>query len=183
MHKKGIELSLSFLVIIIISVVVFSFGISFIYKLLSQATELQQMTTKDLDDRIGNLACEGFDRVCIGVDRKTIRRAQFDVFGIKLLNINDNTLFDVTVSPSQDFPSNQLGFKMDKTPITNPPNPMLLVNPPSRSIDLEKNEEKSFAIGVEIPKDAVSGTYILNVNIQQAGQNYVPVQKLYVEVP
>ena len=183
MDKRGIELSLNFLVIIILSVVVFSFGISFIYNLLNQATELQSLSTNDLDNKIGNLACEGFDRVCIGIDRKTIRRTQFDVFGVKLLNVNDNPLFDVTVSPSEDFPSSQLGFKQDKSPITNPPNPMLLVNPSSRGLEIEKNNGKAFAVGIEVPPNAVSGIYIFNVNIRQAGQNYVPVQKLYVEVP
>ena len=65
LNKRGIELSLNFLVVLIISIVIFGFGVKFIYNLSSQATDLQQLTIGDLDERIGNLACEGSDRVCV----------------------------------------------------------------------------------------------------------------------
>ena len=70
--RKAIELSLNFIVILIISIIIFGFGIRFISQLSSQATELQEITTAELDERIGNLICEGSDRVCVGIGRKTI---------------------------------------------------------------------------------------------------------------
>ena len=176
MNKKSVELSLNFIVILIISIIIFGFGVMFIKKLSSQATELQEITTAELDDRIGNLVCEGSDRVCIGIDRKTIKRTKFDVFGLKIINILDSQNFDIAVS--RPTPS---GYTKTKHEV---PSDSLIWNPKSRSVFIEKNEEKIIGIGIQIPANAVSGTYIFNVNIQTAdGKPYSATQKMYVDVP
>ena len=74
--KKGIELSLNFIVILIISIILFGFGVRFISRLTSEATNLQELTINELDEKIGNLVCEGSERICIGIDRKTIKRTK-----------------------------------------------------------------------------------------------------------
>ena len=95
LNKRAIELSLNFIIIIIISIVIFGFGVRFIYNLSSQANELRDLTFDDLDKKIGNLVCEGSERVCIGIDRKTIDKGKFDVFGAKILNILAAENFEV----------------------------------------------------------------------------------------
>ena len=177
MHsKKAIELSLNFIVILILSIIIFGFGIRFISKLSSQAIELQEVTTSELDERIGNLVCEGSDRVCVGIDRKTVRRTKFDVFGLKIINILDSQNFDIIVS--RPSPS---GYTKNKQPIGTDG---LIWNPKARSVFIEKNEEKNLGIGVQAPANAVSGTYIFDIKIQTAGgKPYSATQKLYVDVP
>lgn len=176
LNKKAIELSLNFLVIFIISIIIFGFGIRFISKLSSEAIKLQDITTNELDERISDVVCEGSDRACIGNERMTIRKKEVGIFGLKILNILDSQEFEIIVTSSSP-----LGFKKDNTPITNPP---LLVNPSSRSVFIEKNEEAKVGIGVQVPANAVLGTYILDIDIkQQSGESYSAVQKLYVEVP
>ena len=176
MNKRSVELSLNFLVVIIISIVLFGLGISFISRLSSQATDLKDRTIEDLDIMIGNLLCEGSERVCIGIDTKTIRRASFDVFGLKIVNILDSQNFDVTIS--RPTPS---GYTKDAKDITND---NLFVNPQSRSLFIQKNDEKSMGIGIQVPAEAVPGRYIFNVQIYtQDGQQYTSIQKIYVDVP
>ena len=174
-NKKAIELSLNFIVILIISLVIFTFGVRFISTLSSTATELQDLTERDLDEKIGNLICEGSERVCIGIDRRTINRKEFDVFGLKIINILEPKDFEIEVS--RPSPS---GYTKTKQEITND---KLIWNPKSRDIYIGKNEEKTIGIGVEVPADAVSGTYIFNVEIKADGKPYSNVQKLYVDVP
>jgi len=179
MLKKGaIELSVNFLVIIIISIAVFGFGVYFISKLSATATDLTQMTASELDQKIANLVCEGFDRVCIGTEKKVIQKKNFDVFGIKIFNVMPTQYFDITISP----PTDKLGIRYDNTPIPLASSP-LIVNPSSRSVNIGQNEEKNIGIGVQVPPNAVPGTYILNVEIKVGSNQYVPIQKLYVEVP
>ena len=176
LSKKAIELSVNFIVILIISIIIFGFGVRFIQKLSSQATELQEITTSELDERIGDLVCEGSDRVCVGIDRKTIRRTKFDVFGLKIVNILEGQSFDITVA--RPSPS---GYTISNQPIESDD---LLWNPKARSVFIEKNEEKNLGIGVQVPADIVSGAYIFDVRIQTAdGKPYSNVQKLYVDVP
>lgn len=179
-YRKGaIELSLNFIVILVISIIIFGFGVRFISKLSSQATELRDLTISELDEKIGNLICEGSERVCVGIDHKTIKRKEFDVFGVKIMNILNDKNFEIKVSPATP-----MGYKKDKTPITSS-SPYLIVNPSQRDgIFIKQNEEKNIGIGIQVPAEAVSGTYILNIEIKKDDRAlYVPVQKLYVDVP
>ena len=175
-NKKAIELSLNFIIIIILSIIIFGFGVRFISKLSTQAIELQEITTSELDERIGNLVCEGSDRVCVGIDRKTIRRTKFDVFGVKIINILEGQNFDIIIS--RPSPS---GYTKSKQPIDADG---LIWNPKARSVLIDKNEEKILGIGIQVPANAVSGTYIFDVRIQTSdGKPYSSTQKLYVDVP
>lgn len=174
--KKAIELSLNFIIILILSIIIFGFGVRFISKLSSQAIDIQEVTTAELDERIGNLVCEGSDRVCVGIDRKTIRRTKFDVFGLKIINILDSQNFDIIVS--RPSPS---GYTKNRQPIDTD---TLVWNPKARSVFIEKNEEKNLGIGIQVPANAVSGTYIFDIKIQASdGKPYSATQKLYVDVP
>lgn len=176
LDNRAIELSLNFIIVIIISIIVFGFGIRFISQLALHATELQEITTAELDERIGSLVCEGSDRVCIGIDRKTIKRTEFNVFGLKIINILEDQTFETSVS--RPFPS---GYTKSNAEI---PQDNLFVNPQSRGDFIKKNEEKVLGIGIQVPANATSGTYIFNVNIYtQDGTPYSATQKLYVDVP
>ncbi len=176
MAKKAVELSLNFIIILIISIIIFSFGVRFISRLSSEAIDITKITEKELDEKIGDLICEGSDRVCVGVDRKTIKRTKFDAFGLKILNILDSQLFTITVTrptPS-GYTKNRQAIQSDS----------LAWNPKARDVFIEKNEEKNLGIGVQVPASAVSGTYIFNVEIKSAdGKLYSNVQKMYVDVP
>lgn len=181
--KKGIELSLNFLVILIISLVIFGFGIYFIRQLSSQATDLADITMNELDQRIGDLICEGSSRVCIGIERQVIQKDKIGVFGVKILNLEDAQQFEVTVQPS-----NPIGYDSDNRPIqkTGSFNGLSIV--PSlytagRAVTIDKNEDETIGIGIQVPKQAPPGTYIFNVDIKDgSGNTYSKTQKIYVDV-
>lgn len=176
MDKKGLELSINFIVIIIISLIIFFFGARYIYKLGSEATTLQSMTVEELDRRISNLACEGSEKVCFGFDKKIIKRGKLGIFSLRIINILDSQNFDVIVTR----PSPR-GYTKDGTAITNDD---LIVKPASRSTYIKENEEKDLAIGVEVPKQNVlSGTYIFDVKIEPYYSLDNTLYKIYVEVP
>lgn len=168
--KKAIQLSLNFLVTVIIAVVILVLGVKFINDIAGEATELESLTTEQLDKRIGQLVCESTDRVCIGISKKTIPKGEFDVFGIKIINILDRQNFEIDIK--KPSPS---GYTKNNEPI------------PTNNIELKyrnnlfigKNEEESIGVGVEVPKDTKSGTYIFDVKVQP----YDEIYKIYVEVP
>lgn len=176
--KKGIELSLNFLVTVIIAIVIFGFGIKFIYNLASEATQMETLTAEQLDKRIGELLCDSSDRVCIGVEKKTIQKGKFDVFGVKIINIQDGRNFEITVTISGYTKNNEpvKAIGLDKIKLKY-----------RESFFIERNSEKDVGIGVEVAKDANSGTYILDVIVKAindgVAEPYTGLQKLYVEVP
>ena len=174
--KKAIELSLTFLVTIILAVVVMAFGVRFLYSLASEATELDRTSTEQLDKRFAEISCVSNDKVCIGIIRKVMRKGKTDAFGLKIINIDAASEFKVEVSPSKAFDkqnneiANNINFKYNNNQMT-----------------IEKNEEKSLGIGFEVPKDAVSGTYVFDIAVKHKVNDefvqYDELQKIYVEVP
>jgi len=176
MRKKGFELSLSFIVILVIAVTIFILGIRFIYDIAIETTELEKITTDQLDKKFADLACESNDRVCIGIIKKTIARGNFDIFGLKIINIDPRTIFKVKVTPA-------FAFDKNNEEITN--NIDFKYN--DKALEIEKNGEKGLGIGFNVPKDALSGTYIFDVvviyNVDNEFKQYDDLEKIYVEVP
>ena len=103
MEKRGIELSLTFLVTIILAVVIMAFGVRFLYSLASEATELDRTSTEQLDKRFAELSCSSNDKVCIGIIRKVIQKGNTDAFGLKIINIGAASEFKVEVNASKAF--------------------------------------------------------------------------------
>ncbi len=169
--KKAIELSLNFLVTVIIAVAILVLGVKFINDIAGEATELESLTTDQLDKKITELNCESTDRVCIGISKKTIPKGEFDVFGIKIINILENQEFNINVKAAKLIKNNE--------EITDPINLNKIKLKYRNNLFIGKNEEESIGVGVEVPKDTASGTYIFDVKVQQYDELY----KIYVEVP
>ena len=179
LNKKGIELSINFLVTLILAITIFSFGIIFARNLMGGAEELTSMTESDLDKRIGDLLCSGNERVCYGIRDLTIRRGDFDIFGVRILNVlntADKNTFKLTVTRRGYIPKGQ------KT-INPSPDVQLTVIPETREESIPNNEEDTFGIGIEVPRNALPGRYILDVSVTYDSNNEYDFNKLYVTVP
>ena len=169
--KKAIELSLNFLVTVIIAVAILVLGVKFINDIAGEATELESLTTDQLDKKITELNCESTDRVCIGISKKTIPKGEFDVFGIKIINILEKQEFNINVKAAKLIKNNE--------EITDTINLNKIKLKYRNNLFIGKNEEESIGVGVEVPKDTASGTYIFDVKVQPYDELY----KIYVEVP
>lgn len=176
-NKKGIELSINFLVTLILAITIFSFGIIFARNLIGGASELTELTDSDLDKRIGELLCSGNERVCYGIRDKTIRRGEFDIFGVRILNVlnQGDVEFTITVSDTGIIPKG-------KKVIQDVPDPRLNILPRTRTETIANNEDESFGIGIEVPKNAAPGRYILDIAVTYGTEQY-DFSKLYVTVP
>ncbi|MEK6948867.1 MAG: hypothetical protein AABX34_01505 [Nanoarchaeota archaeon] len=176
MPKKALELSLTFMVVVIIAIVLFSIGVKFIYDIANETSKIDKISTDELDKKFAQLSCESSDKVCIGIIRKIIPKGSFDTFGIKIINIEPTTSFLIEITPSKAFDkqnnetTNSINFKYNND-----------------EIEIEKNEEKSLGIAFEVPKDAVSGTYVFDIvvknKVNEEFQQYDELEKVYVEVP
>ena len=95
----------------------------------------------------------------------------FDVFGIKIINILETQEFNINIDVSKIIKGNE--------EITDPSELNKVTIKYRQNVNIEKNDEENVGIGVGVAKDAVSGTYILDIGIPQ----YDELQKIYVEVP
>ena len=162
MNKKGIELSINFLVVIILSIVIVTFSVIILTSIVGKAGELNKMTQEDLDKRIESLQCTGI--VCFAVNYKELERGDFHIFGLKVFT-RDEGNFELKVEQAS------------------PATPKLLFQPKNYTFSLDGNDETRIGIGFEIPKNATSGLYIFNVKILKGTQAYGNPQQIRIDIP
>lgn len=166
MNKKGIELSINFIVILIISIIIFTGSIYMTKKFFSKAEEIRKDLDSGTEDQIYSLLSDG-SKVAIPVSRKDIKRGKSDVFGLGIYNVlKDEATFEVMIVFSK-------AYDRDETVILNS-NQGDYINEKwifsdARQYTLQNNEKVAVPILVKvdgkITEDVATkkGTYIFNV--------------------
>ncbi len=165
MNKKGFELSINFIVMLILATVVFGFGLYFVRMLFTEAGEIKAQLDRDSEARI-NLMLDRGEMVAFPISTKTIKQNEVAVFGLGVLNVKDDAVnFKVTVECSlaldkADNPIDECGGKwsFDKEPLT----PDIF---DVAVFSLMKNEKQVIPIAIQPPKGKPVGTYAFTVKV------------------
>ena len=105
MNKRAFELSVSFLVILIICIAIFSFSIYIVRKFFTHAENLRMTYDERTEREIEQLLDDG-SRIAIPFDKKEIGNGEFKTFGIGVLNIlnsGSSNTFEINVHFNQAF--------------------------------------------------------------------------------
>ena len=97
MNKKGFEFSVGLIVILIISVLIFSLSLVFIFKWFGAAEELKAEIDKQTKEQILTALKTGSQLVVIPVAVQSAKRGTSAVFGIGIRNIAADKKFSVAV--------------------------------------------------------------------------------------
>ena len=184
--KKGIELSVNFLVTLILAIVVFGMGIYLSTIIFGGGASIAEKKFDDFDREVGELACYASDNVCVHIKSDTINRGKFKTLAVTIKNALPKKQFKLLVQNTrmvdQTGATKTTGFEK-----------LLLYGLEEGRIEiLEKGEKRTFGIGVDVPKTAASGQYILDVMVFYADPDAVPAAwepytprpyKIYVNVP
>lgn len=177
--KRAMELSINFIVVLIISIVVFAFGIQFAYRLMHDADELSIDMLDDLEQSMEKLRCDSSDLVCIGMSSKEIRVHRTDIFTLGIMNTYDKEqTFSIKVE-------NGLATLRDGTEL--PTHTIATLT--RKSVAISPNKQELMGIAVKVPGGTKPGTYVINVYVckgsvcTKESDHYGTVQKLYVNVP
>ena len=177
-NKKGFELSINFIVILIISIVVFGFGIKIAYDIINQAEGLKDITLKDIEANLESIICDSSERICIGTSTMEIRPNKRGFFTVGILNTYDDIedfYIDIKESESDGIPYIGGTYWMLQNKVT-----------------IKPNEQKKIGIAVQVPGGTDKGTYVLNVYVcsdekisceKNSDNRYGTTQKLYIVVP
>ncbi|MBR9699748.1 hypothetical protein GOV09_04795 [Candidatus Woesearchaeota archaeon] len=181
MKKAAIELSLNFIVTIIISLVILSFGIIFIYNILGSAQELRDLTLDDIDQRIAELSCSSDEKVCIINDRVILEPKKFEIVGVKVLNMEGDGNFLVKLDKGIYITPDNLQ-KIGPTELLYENN--IEVMPWKREEMIRQNDEKTFGFGFELVPGTRSGTYVYDLKVyrQPDPNQYDRTHKIYITV-
>jgi len=177
MNKKAFELSINFIVILIISIVIFGFGIKFLSDFMKGVNDLTKLTESDFNANMEKMLCDSSERTCVGISRKEIRPNKVGFFTFGVLNTGDESEFyiDVRESDSEGIPQIREKYWMLKNKVT-----------------IKPNEQEKVVIAVQVPGGTNKGTYVLNVyvckDVSSCDKNSPEdvkygIQKLYIVVP
>ena len=175
--KAAIELSMNFLVMVIIAITIFGFGIGFVYTILNNAQSLKDLTTEDLDQRISDLMCKKTQKVCVEKEILVLSQGELEIVGIRILNIEDGgSEMDFKIEMSEGIYIDQ---DNNVQPITTP----IKVMPIVRHETIRLNDMKSMGFGFEIDKYALRGTYVFNLNVTRPDMSkYDNLHKIRIKV-
>ena len=201
MHKRGaFSLSIEFVVILVIAIIIFTFGLWLAGKAFSRAEEIKLIYDERTQQEIERLIYGEGNRVTIPFNTKNIELNDFETFSIGILNVvGYATDFNVMVNYDSCDP---LGC--DSPPSSSDINFYWLKGGSGAIIEydslkirdqlIDNNELKIYTIGIE-PKNAErKSTYIFNVNVEyrpcdESGicsptyQSYDNTHKIYVTIP
>ena len=163
MKKASIELSINFTVILLISIVVFALGISFIYSVMRDANKIADTNKQQIDRRISELMCDNTEKVCLDKSNMIIGAGEdFNVITARVLNIDEGEQFWIVVRKGL-YVSKDLKVRIEhgEPGYDN----KIIVIPASRNERIVENKALSFGIGFEAPKDTKRGTYVFDLHI------------------
>lgn len=153
-NKRGIELSINFIVMLIMAIAVFAGGLVFAGKFFSQAEKIRGNMDSQTEKQIEKLLDSG-SPVVIPINTKEIFRSKYDTFGVGVM-ASDNGKYMLTAQPKS-------AYKADKSSITDSFSNWMEYQP--SELELKKNEKGKFLIIVRVPKSATKGTYIFEAKV------------------
>jgi len=204
-RKSAFQLSISFVVMIIIAIVVFSFSVYIVKKFFTHAEDIKLTYDERTEQEIERLLDDG-SRVAVPRERKTIVNGNFDTFGVGILNVigkapRNEFMLNVSFSKAFDKKNVQLCDILagDTYGCGSPQNWLQTfagtADPSGAVIKkvVKNNEQEKFLLGVDV-NDAPSGTYIFNLDVSYLNDTdvnpslwhwvrYDVIHKLYVDVP
>ncbi len=186
MNKKAIQLSVNFVVVLIIAVVVFGMGLTFAYNLLGQANTMKQDLDRETQLQIEALLDEGLP-VAIPLNRKTVRLGKTGIIGLGINNrLGHEEDFTITIEASAAFDDE----KQDITPL--PQDNWWVTH--TQEVFVENNKYQKIPLAFITQKTLIPsgpstkfGLYIFDVRVTyndpvEGTTTYGNVQKVYLEV-
>jgi len=153
MNKKGIQLAANMVVILILGIVLLVGGLSVVYKVFQGGSEINNRLSNNQQQQL-DLAMDDGALVAMARTQKSISRGKFDVFALGINNeIGETGYFKLFIDNGiVNEDGNSWGMVGDTLYIQGP-------------YTINNNENKKLAIGIDVPKNAPSGVYILRATV------------------
>jgi len=179
MNRKAIQLSVNFMVILIITLIVFGMAMYLLNMFFGTAKEIKENIDTQTEKEIQRVLFSG-ERVAMPINRKEIKRGSSGVFGLGILNVESGPEFTIKIEHGPLIQNNEI---VD-------PNPTTLKILQEYNKTIKNNEHVVVPIPVRVPRGAAVGTYILDLYVCDCdvcscdiGNTYDgTVHKIYVNV-
>ncbi len=106
-NKKGFEVSVNFIVMLILSITALSLGIYFVKHLYSSSQDITKIPLKNFYSKLEDIGCDSTQRVCVGQNRKVVAVGKSVVYTLIINNhFSDEREFEITMEPTKGFKPN-----------------------------------------------------------------------------
>jgi hypothetical protein len=147
-NKRAMQLSINFLVVIILGIAMLVMGVVFVRKMFTGASDIKANLDKQTEEELENLMTSG-ERVAIPYTKKEVRAGKTVIFGLGILNVlGEDSNFVIDIECGDTVPSGLLSC------------PDIIYKP---SASIENNDQHKMPIAIKAPSD--KGTYIIDVRI------------------
>jgi len=171
------EISINFLVMIIISLVIFIFGLIFAFRFFGQATSYQKQVDQNTRKEIENIIINQGNRVAAYPTTISLLPGKDDIVGLGIFSIgfNDSAVFSMSANCVKYI--NTQDMEEDSTLPNTCPKITILYTPPS--VTIKPNSDFVYAIYIK-NTGAWPGLYVINARVVTGTQQYGDIQKIYV---
>lgn len=199
MDKRGIELAVNTIVILVLMMAMFGVGIWLATTIFTQGQEAINLQNEALKDQYANLACGGGQTICISdksvdlgfgeekvIAVRITNRLQ-DVHTYKLSDAESRIDFPDTIDIGEESPASSLPFSaLDTPPSGGGAESPLTVRYLPLNQELRKGEETTHLLALSLEENAVPGTYVVTLTYQYSvpsdGYDDLPAQKIFINV-
>ncbi len=160
--RRGMELAVNTLVVLILGLIIVGSGIALIYGIFDKAKAMPEQVSHALESQLFDILLSSNDRVATLQNVKAGARKEMLIFPVAVSNQLEGvqaTFKAVKAIKAQTAPT---GSNCDSS--SPPPScpTMELIDEP---FTLKRYDRKAFPVGIQIPKDAVAGQYTYRLNI------------------
>lgn len=186
-NKKGIELSANFLVILILSIVIFGGGLALVNKFFKSASEKQTELDQSTLNEIEKLLNDG-SKVAIPIHKKEMKIGDEQLFGLGIYNVlGSQHEFTVTVDFDEAYDEEDElmtevdgGFVDSRWHFFDSGRKYTVKNNDYQAVKILLKVDSVVADGIPTRK----GLYIFNVNVSMSNGEFYDghMHKLYVDI-
>ncbi len=170
MQRRGMELAVNTLVVIILGIIIVGGGLALINNIYHKAVKLPDQVSQQTQEQLFSMLINGDQRIAVLNNVKKAKRGKTATFPIAIQNDLEGTEATFRVKSMEQIAGPQC---------TNDcPTGIFLTN----EMTIKRYDHKAFYVGVEVPKSAKSGEYVFLVNVETVGSPSSPYARTKVNV-
>lgn len=182
MNKKGIEISVKFLISIILALVVFIFAMTFAFRFFGSAEDYRDKVEQSTRQEIESMMINQGQKVAAYPTQIELYPSKSENIGLGIFSVNRNDAetFKLNVSCAKYLDPSDVALDLSDPEIKQNTCDKIKILYVPHEIELQPNANHIFNIYVE-NNNAWRGTYVINGEVVVGGQKYGSVQKIYLK--
>ncbi len=179
-NKRAIELSVNFMVWLILALVVFGMGLMLFKKFFSEATDIKQNLDDQTKKELMAIMTSSPEQVVIYPTQFTVKKGRGGVFGVGILNTGGSDNFEISSDFDTGGGSGPMCYDSDGSDLGCSAGDINVINSMNRSVELNKRE--IIDVPVRAMENIKSGKYAVKVIVRHDGSD-ISTNLVYINVP